>query len=315
MTIAVTAVLVFAGLTLWRTKHTVGRLADDRRTETAETIARTIALSYQQTGSWTTTDIHPASMLAVQAGATITVTDNVGRELTLPSSMGPMNMATPDLGPAAVTKRVPVIVDGSTVGTVIVAFTNGELALAEQHVRDALRGTVALGALIAALAAIAVAVPLSRRILAPLTRITVSGDRTQLVQIITNLLTNAIKYTPPGGTIHVGVTTDPTTSMGVLTVTDNGPGINDHDHPHVVERFHRADQTRHITGTGTGIGLALAQQLVTAHHGTITIDTTPANTTTVDTTTVDTTTVDTTTEETAAGTTVGVCIPLERRVR
>ncbi len=455
VTIAVTAVLVFAGLTLWRTKHTVGRLADDRRTEAAETIARTIALSYQQTGSWTTTDIHPASMLAVQAGATITVTDAVGHTLTLPSSMGPMNMATPDLGPAALTKRVPVIVDGSTIATVNVGFTNGELALAEQHVRDALRGTVALGALVAALAAIAVAVPLSRRIIAPLTRITdtarrlgngdafarvadheapgelgvlaatfdemaerlqaheqtrrnltadlahelrtpltllqgsceelidgavqpdmarfvdlhddilrmrrlvddlatladadtattegttshqpidlaatasiatdrlrdliaandhqlvtdlhpvtVHGDRTQLVQIITNLLTNAIKYTPPGGTIHVRVASDPATSMGVLTVTDNGPGIDDHDRPHVFERFYRADQTRHITGTG--IGLAVAQQLVTAHHGTISIDPTTAGTTIKATTTKGTTT---------RGTTVRVCFPLDRLVR
>ena len=426
--IAVTAVFVFAGLTLWRTKHTVGRLADDRRTDTAQTIARTIALSYQQTGSWNTTDIHPASMLAVQAGATITVTDTTGRELTLPSSMGPMNMATQDPGPAAVTKRVPVIVDGSTIATVSVAFTNGELALAEQHVRDALRGTVALGALIAALAAVIVAAPLSRRIVAPLARITdtarrlgngdatarvtqpdatgelgelaktfdemadrlqaheqtrrnltadlahelrtpltllqgsceelidgdaqpdmarfvelhddilrmrrlvddlatlaeadtattegttnhqpidlaatataatdrlrdliaanehelvtdlhpvtINGDRTQLIQITTNLLTNAIKYTPPGGTIHLKVTTDPTTSTAVLTVTDDGPGISVHDRPHVFERFYRATQTRHITGTG--IGLAVAQQLVTAHHGTITINPTTPGTT------------------------------------
>ena len=82
------------------------------------------------------------------------------------------------------TKRVPVIVDGTTIATVTVSFSNVELALAEQHVRDALRGTVALGTLVAALAAIAEAVPMSRRIVAPLTRITDTARRLGLVPLV-----------------------------------------------------------------------------------------------------------------------------------
>ncbi len=65
VTVAVTAVFVFAGLTLWHTKHAVGRLGDYRRQETAEAIARTLALSYQQTHTWTTTDIHPVLAAAM----------------------------------------------------------------------------------------------------------------------------------------------------------------------------------------------------------------------------------------------------------
>ncbi len=443
VTVAVTAVFVFAGLTLWRTKHAVGRLGDYRRQETAEAIARTLALSYQQTQVWTTTDIHPASMLATQASATITVTDPTGHTLTLANSMGPMDTARPDPRTVIFSNRVPVTVDNTTVGIVKVGFTTRERTSPEQHVRDAIRSTIGLGALVAALVAIIVAIALSRRIVTPLVRITdaarrlgngdadarvahaeatgelgmlanafdemadrlqaheqtrrnltadlahelrtpltllqgnceelidgnakpdlakfvdlhddilrmrrlvddlatladadsattegtaghepvdlasaasdavnrlrdfvaannhqlltdlqpvtVHGNRAQLMQITTNLLTNAIKYTPSGGTIRVAVAPDPATSSGVLAVADTGPGINELDRPRVFERFYRSDRTRHIAGSG--IGLAVAHQLVNAHHGTITIDS-PSSV------------------ETAQGTTIRVRIPTNPR--
>ena len=178
VSVAVAAVFVLAGLTLWRTKHTVGRLADDRRQDTAEAIARTLALGYQETGSWARTDSHPATMLAIQAGAALQVIDPNGNPIRLPSSMGAMapRAAVQTSGPG-ITRRAQIMVNGVPVGTASVSFTNGELAIAEQHVSDALRGTVALGALIAALVALVVAVPLAQRVVAPLSRITDTARR------------------------------------------------------------------------------------------------------------------------------------------
>jgi two-component system, OmpR family, sensor histidine kinase BaeS len=76
-----------------------------------------------------------------------------------------------------VDRRAPVVVDGRQVGTAVVIFTSGELAVAETHVRDALRGTVLLGAIGAALVAVAIAIPLARRVIRPLARVTDTARR------------------------------------------------------------------------------------------------------------------------------------------
>ncbi|MEK7410345.1 MAG: hypothetical protein AAB327_03005, partial [Actinomycetota bacterium] len=65
--VAVAAVFVLAGLTLWRTKHTVSQLAGERQQATAEAIAQTFAFAYEQKGGWPNVDSHSAVMLAVQA--------------------------------------------------------------------------------------------------------------------------------------------------------------------------------------------------------------------------------------------------------
>lgn len=173
--VAVAAVFVLAGLTLWRTKHTVGQLADERQQATADVIAQTLALAYQQNGGWTGTDPHPASMLAIQAGAGLTVLDADGKELRLKSRMGAMPVADPS--GQGIERRAPITVSGKTVGTAVVTFESGELALAEMHVRDALQGTVLVGALVAALVAAAVAVPLTTRLIKPLRTVTDAARR------------------------------------------------------------------------------------------------------------------------------------------
>lgn len=96
----------------------------------------------------------------------------------------------------------------------------------------------------------------------------VDGDATRLTQVVTNLLTNAVKFTPAGGTI--GVRVHSSGSDALLTVTDSGPGIPTADLPHIFDRFWRgsAARTRH----GTGIGLSVVQTLVTAHGGSVTAD-------------------------------------------
>ena len=416
--VAVVAVFVLAGLTLWRTKHSVGELARERQQATADAIADTLGLAYQQSGGWDAVDPHPAMMLAVQAGASLTVTDSSGTVLELRNTMGNMpQMATNAHGP---TRAAPVVVNGEQVGTAQVTFVSGELAQAEMHVRDALSGTVAIGALIAAAVAALVAAPIALRIVRPLRRVTdaaqrlgdgdataragehrapgeigalnrtfdamadrleandiarrnlaadvahelrtpltllqggceeiidgiteptiahfvqmhddvlrlrrlvddlgalaeadaalagpniavercdlaeiaagaadalrpladasqqqvirrlepvvINGDPTRLAQIVTNLLTNAIKFTPPGGIIDLAVAPEPEHRAATLTISDNGPGIPIDDRPHVFERFYRSDSSRPVAGSG--IGLAVVAQLVKAHGGTVQI--------------------------------------------
>ncbi len=426
--VAIAAVLALSALTLWRTKHTVGRLADERQQATAESIAETLALAYRQAGGWDGVDIHPAVMIALQADAAVAVHDTAGDELDLHNSMSgvsnPAGMAPAD-GPAV---AADVVVDGSTVGVVTVTFASSELASAERHVRNALRGAVLLGAFAAAMVATLVAVPLSRRIIRPLRRVTDAarlvgrgdptaraghhdapgelgelarafddmgerleaneaarrnvvtdlahelrtpltvlqgnceevidgitpptlerfvnmhddvlrlrrlvedlntladadaaqaqsglryehcdladiaadaaadlaaiidahdhhlrldlapgatlGDPSRLRQIVDNLLTNAIKYTPTGGNLELRTATDTTAGTVTLSVSDDGPGIHPSDRPHVFKRFYRAPSTR--ATTGSGIGLAVVDQLVRAHGGSTRIADRPAGTT------------------------------------
>lgn len=426
--VAVAAVFVLAGLTLWRTKHTVSQLAGERQQATADAIAQTFALVYEQNGGWPNDDSHPAMMLATQAGAALTVIDADGRVLELHRSSN--DMPTIEISKDGPERRAAIVVDGDTVGTVVVMFASGELALAETHVRDALQGTVLIGALIAAFVALAVAVPLARRIIRPLRRVTdavrrlgegdstarvgnhdapgeigtlattfdsmaerltayetvrrnltadiahelrtpltllqgnceeiidgvteptldrfvqihddvlrlrrlvddlgtladadaattehdlrrercdlaviaanvadsmtpminshqhqlqqrlhsvfVDGDPARLGQVVTNLLSNAIKYTAPGGHLVIEVQPSIDQRSAILSVADDGPGIDAEDRPHIFERFYRAESAR-ATG-GSGIGLAVAHQLVMAHHGHIGLAPTISGTTIV----------------------------------
>ncbi len=426
--VAVAAVFVVAGLTLWRTKHSVGQLARERQQATADVIAGTLGLAYQQSRGWESFDAHPAMMLAIQAGASLNVLNTDGRTIELRHTMD--NMAPMAVDAHGPTRTSPITVNGQQVGTAEVTFVSGELAQAEMHVRDALSGTVLIGSLAAAIVALLVAIPLARLIIRPLRRVTdaarrlgegdataragghdapgeigtlnrtfdtmatrlqanevarrnlaadmahelrtpltllqggceeiidgiseptmehfvqmhddvlrlrrlvddlgtlaaadaalagpglstqrcdladiaanaadalrplldahqhqllrhlepatVVGDPTRLDQIVTNLLTNAIKFTPAGGRIELIVHHDPTNHLTSLTVSDNGPGIALEDRKRVFERFYRSETTRPIAGSG--VGLAVVDQLVTAHGGSVSITDTSIGTTIV----------------------------------
>ena len=424
--VAVVAVFVLAGLTLWRSHYTVGQLARERQQATANVIADTLALAHRQSGGWERADPHPAMMLALQAGAALTVVDTDGTTVELRNPMDNMpEMATNAQGPV---RTAPVIVDGEQVGTAQVTFVSGELAQAETHVRDALSGTVAIGALLAAFVAAIAAAPIALRIVRPLSRVTdaaqrlgdgdataragehrapgeigtlnrafdhmaerlqandvarrylaadvahelrtpltllqgeceeiidgiteptiehfvqmhddvlrlrrlvddlgtladadavlagpslkvepcdlaeiaasvadalrplaeanqqqlnrhlepaiVDGDPARLSQIVANLLTNAIKFTPPGGVIDLDVRPSRPQEAVTMTVSDNGPGILSDDRPHVFDRFFRSDATRQVAGSG--IGLAVVAQLVKAHDGSVELADTTTGTT------------------------------------
>lgn len=101
--------------------------------------------------------------------------------------------------------------------------------------------------------------------------VTVAGDRTRLRQLLLNLVTNAIKYTPQGGRVDLGLGRHP--DNATFAVRDTGMGIAAADLPHVFERFWRADRVRSRTAErgGFGLGLAISQWIAQAHGGTLTV--------------------------------------------
>ena len=85
------------------------------------------------------------------------------------------------------------------------------------------------------------------------------GEPDALERAVTNLLDNAVKFSPPGGTVRVLLEGDR------LRISDQGPGIAEEDLPHVFERFYRSDQAR--TAPGSGLGLSIVAQTIQAHGG------------------------------------------------
>lgn len=103
----------------------------------------------------------------------------------------------------------------------------------------------------------------------PTNSVNVLGDADLLRQAVVNLLTNACKYTFPGGQVQLRLFTLP--YWAVIEVIDNGIGIPEADLPHIFERFYRVDKKRSRTTGGYGLGLAIAEQIVLAHGGYISV--------------------------------------------
>ena len=88
--------------------------------------------------------------------------------------------------------------------------------------------------------------------------------------ILGNLLDNALRHTPAGGSVTISAALSPGTGDAELSVADTGEGIPAEHLPHVFERFYRVDTARDRTHGGSGIGLAIAKALVEAHGGQLT---------------------------------------------
>jgi two-component system, OmpR family, sensor kinase len=95
--------------------------------------------------------------------------------------------------------------------------------------------------------------------------IVVPGDEVRLRQVLANLLTNAVRHTPPDTPVHVQVTSDDTEA--VIEVRDEGPGMVPEEATRVFERFWRADSSRARVSGGTGLGLAIVSAIAEAHGG------------------------------------------------
>jgi two-component system, OmpR family, sensor kinase len=106
----------------------------------------------------------------------------------------------------------------------------------------------------------------------------VLGDADALRQLLLLLVDNAIKYTPAGGSITLGLNAEDDRTRGLtarVSVVDTGVGIPAADLPHIFERFYRADRARQ--SGGTGLGLAIGKWIAEAHGGTITVESSPGN--------------------------------------
>lgn len=95
---------------------------------------------------------------------------------------------------------------------------------------------------------------------------TINIDEGRMVQVLKNLVDNALRYTPPGGTIHISAEMSDKVH---LRVTDSGNGIDPEDLPYVFDRFYRADKNRGGNAGKMGLGLAICKALVEAQGGTI----------------------------------------------
>jgi len=102
------------------------------------------------------------------------------------------------------------------------------------------------------------------------------GNPLHLQRMVTNLIENAIKFTPPMGKIHVRCKAE--AGQLILEVADNGPGIPLEDQPHIFEKFYRGSNLSQVT-PGTGLGLSIVKSIVDKHQGRIWVDSSPLGTT------------------------------------
>ena len=105
------------------------------------------------------------------------------------------------------------------------------------------------------------------------------GDRDRILQVMMNVVSNAIKYTPDGGQIAISAGRNPLRVW--MEVSDNGIGIPEADRPRIFERFYRVDKARSRESGGTGLGLSIAKEIVDRHEGIIALVDRPGPGTTI----------------------------------
>lgn len=108
--------------------------------------------------------------------------------------------------------------------------------------------------------------------------VTVTGDDTRLRQVFSNLLDNAIRYTPQGGSISITVLLQ--NGNVTVAIKDTGIGIPKEKIPYIFDRFYRVDKSRSRQDGGTGLGLSICQWIVKAHGGSIEVESRPGEGTT-----------------------------------
>lgn len=101
----------------------------------------------------------------------------------------------------------------------------------------------------------------------------IAGDMQALHRLFLILIDNAVKYTPPGGSVSVALTQN--NGSAIAEFRDTGIGVSDEDLPHIFDRFYRADKARSREVGGVGLGLSIARWVAEAHRGTIEVQSTP----------------------------------------
>jgi heavy metal sensor kinase len=135
------------------------------------------------------------------------------------------------------------------------------------------RGPVAVDQLLSEVTEQATVQADQRRVeLMPVQPTTIVADRDRLKQLLWNLVENAVRYTPPGGTIRLAMRRDG--DCLELAVTDNGPGIAPEHLNRIFDRFYRVDRARSRATGGAGLGLAIVKHIAQAHGGSVSVEST-----------------------------------------
>jgi len=103
----------------------------------------------------------------------------------------------------------------------------------------------------------------------------VLAEENKIRQVITNLIGNANRYTPPETPIEIAIGTDPTRHVAILDIVDHGEGIPEQVREKIFQRFWRADTSRARETGGTGLGLSIVEALVAKHQGSVEVLETP----------------------------------------
>lgn len=98
----------------------------------------------------------------------------------------------------------------------------------------------------------------------------VAIDHNRILQVLSNLISNAIKYTPSPGTVRLG--TDLYEDQALIYVEDTGLGIPESDIPHLFDKFHRVETEEHLAAEGTGLGLSIVKTIVEQHDGRVWVE-------------------------------------------
>ena len=151
------------------------------------------------------------------------------------------------------TRLITDLLDLATIEAGSVRWRSEELSIADV-IRDSLEGTSQL------IETRALSVTTNFDPALPL----LHGDRDRLVQVVTNLLSNAAKFTQPGGAIHIAARQEP--SRVIVDIADTGRGIPTADLDRIFDKFHRSGDPEHAGTEGTGLGLAIVRHIV-EHHG------------------------------------------------
>jgi two-component system sensor histidine kinase BaeS len=180
--VALGAVALLAVLTVLATRNEVSTLAESERRQAATAVADTLAVTYEDGGSWATADLAPAFAVAATNGAVVSVLDAngavVGASTDAPGLVGRLHGEGRFGGAGRGSPlTIPVEVAGAQVGTAVVRFPAAGLTQAESDTRNALTTAVLLGAALALALAVGAAVLLSRRITRPLSKLRTAAVR------------------------------------------------------------------------------------------------------------------------------------------